>query len=563
MHFFKVRSGFQLAAVLAALIIFIFVLDNRYRVLPETLHELSPVHHPGLVVTDITVTTCSSLSPFSSCKLGDGWERIEKDLYLSKGWVSNAYIGVRRKKEVDLVDGDHVVVDVKVGRRDPSETDQAQEGHKWEPRPAGLWLLRSKKRHASDSQRVVTAVDVLFGSDAVDPRPGWEVKDRGLRIDIDPKAPEPRLTVRLGQPKMPARPTPRVRKDGKFKILQVSDLHLSTGLGVCREPVLPADAPPGPCEADPRTLELVDRVLDEEKPDLIVLSGDVVNGETSPDAQTALFKAVEPVVRRGIPYAIIFGNHDDSGSLSRAALMRVAEALPLSLAEPGPATVDGVGNYVIEVLAARGSSHHSALTLYLLDTHSYSPDEQRYPGYDWLKPSQLAWFREEARDRRQSASHRDYAHIHLDLAFIHIPLPEYAGTPIEGGAGEFREPVTAPRFNAGFKDALVENGVLAVSAGHDHANDGCAVAAHSAPDSVADELGDDAKAKAKAGKVWMCYAGGSGYGGYGGWGGYKRRIRVWDFDMNEGRLETWKRVDGEEGRKDVKKVVAGGKVLSS
>ena len=514
------------------------------------------------MVTDITVSTCSSLSLLSSCKQGPEWERIEKDLYLGRGWVSTAYVHVRRKREEDLVDGDHVVLDVKVGRRDPAKGNGkgGADGHStWEARPQGLWLLRSAKRHASDSQKAITAVDVLFGSDAVEPRAGWEIRDPGLLLDLERRAPEPRLTVRQGHPQAPPRPAPHVRKDGRFKILQVSDLHLSTGLGACRDPVLPADAPPG-CEADPRTLEFVAEALDAERPDLAVLSGDLVNGETAPDAQTALFKAVEPFVKRNIPYALIFGNHDDEGSLSRAALMQLAEELPLGLSEAGQATVDGVGNYVVEVLAARGASHHSALTLYLLDTHGYSPDEARFKGYDWLKPSQLAWFRETARGLRTSVAHRDYSHIHLDMAFVHIPLPEYRAAPAPG-TGEMREPPTAPGFNAGFKDALVENGVLAVSAGHDHANDGCVVSGHAAPDRVPDELGEDAKARAKAGKVWMCYAGGSGYGGYGGYGQYKRRVRVWDFDMNEGRIETWKRVDGDEGRKDVKKVVEGGKVV--
>ena len=559
---YKIRTTFQLFGVLACLLFLVFVLDNHYRVLPENLHEYSPVHHSGLVVVDITVTTCSSLSLLSSCKLGDEWDRIEKDLYLSHGWVSHAYVHVRRKKEEALVEGDRVVVDVKISRKDPSSGHKGPEKQKWEARPSGLWLRRSSKRHASDSQTVISDVDVLFGPDAVDPRPGWEIKDRGLRLGGDRNQIEARLTVRKGHPKDPVRPTPRIRKDGKFKILQVSDMHLSTGVGVCRDPVLPEDAPPGACEADSRTLELVGEALDHEKPDLVVVSGDVVNGETAPDSATALFKAAELFARRNMPWALILGNHDDSGSLSRMALMHLAETLPLSLAQPGPATVDGVGNYVVEVLAARGTSHHSALTLYLLDTHSYSPDEARYPGYDWLKASQLAWFRETARDLRASAAHKDYAHRHLDMAFIHIPLPEYAGMPKVDGSGAFLEPVTAPRFNAGFKDVLVENGILAVSAGHDHANDACVVAGHSAPNDVPGELGEDAKSRAEKGKVWMCYAGGSGYGGYGGYGGYKRRVRVWDFDMNEGHIETWKRIDGEEGRKDIKKVAVSGQVVS-
>ncbi len=41
----------------------------------------------------------------------------------------------------------------------------------------------------------------------------------------------------------------------------------------------------------------------------------------------------------------------------------------------------------------------------------------------------------------------------------------------------------------------------------------------------------------------MCYAGGAGFGGYGGYGGFDRKIRIFDFDMNEARITTWKRVE--------------------
>jgi hypothetical protein len=43
--------------------------------------------------------------------------------------------------------------------------------------------------------------------------------------------------------------------------------------------------------------------------------------------------------------------------------------------------------------------------------------------------------------------------------------------------------------------------------------------------------------------LWMCYAGGTGFGGYGGYGDFLRKIRVYDFDMNEARVTTWKRVE--------------------
>ena len=443
--------------------VFVIILDNQFRVLPQSIHEHLPAHHEGLVITDITVKTCSAVNPFSSCKLNeDEWHRVEKDLYLNTGWVSQAYVHVKRRKEEELESGEKVVVNIKCGRLDPAIGEKNKGNEKWESRPAGIWILRSSKRHDSDSKEAVTAVDVLFGSDAAEPRLGWKIRDTPLHLDAGPAGHEVHLTIRSGRLQKIDPPTPRIRKDGKFKILQLADLHLSTGLGHCRD-AEPANHNGGNCDADPRTMAFVERILDEEDPDLVVLSGDQVNGDTSPDPQTPIFKFAEPLVKRPnpIPYASIFGNHDDESTLARDAQMSLLETLPYSLSEAGPSTVDGVGNYVVEVLAS-GTSHHSALSLYFLDTHSYSPDEQHYKGYDWLKESQVRWFKETSQALK--GKHKHYTKIHLDMAFIHIPLPEYRDEE-NVIVGEWREPPTAPNFNSGFKQALVEEDVKVVSCG--------------------------------------------------------------------------------------------------
>ena len=203
--------------------------------------------------------------------------------------------------------------------------------------------------------------------------------------------------------------------------------------------------------------------------------------------------------------------------------MSLYESLPYSLSEAGPNTIEGVGNYYVEVFAH--STKHSALTIYLLDTHSYSPDEAHFKGYDWLKPNQISWFKNTAESLKDA--HSRYSHEHLNMAFIHIPLPEYADRNNEF-VGEWKEGVTAPGFNTHFKDALVEQGVSAVSCGHDHVNDYCMMSK------------DPASGE---GDLWMCYAGGSGFGCYGGYGGYHRRLRVWEVDTNQARISTWKRLE--------------------
>ncbi|KAK0252519.1 hypothetical protein LTR91_004924 [Friedmanniomyces endolithicus] len=564
------RTLTQLAGLLTLIALLLFLADSRYRVLPTSIHDRLPSHHVGTVVTDITITYCSSANPFSACRLdNEKWQRVEKDLYLRSGWLQSAWLHVQRRKEEELTVGDKVVVGVRVGRLDPGVAEKGQHDEKWESRPGGIWVLRSSKRHDSDSERAVTAVDVLFGADAMDPRPGWKLAQTPLLLEGSKDLQVARLSTRHGRPNPKAdeksRDTQsRVRKDGTFKILQVGDAHLSTGTGVCRDAIGPnKNEPSEHCEADPRTLDFLDSVLDSEAPDLVILSGDQVEGPSAPDTQSALFKLAAPLIERRISYAAIFGNHDDEGalSLSRSAQMGLLQNLPYSLSRPGPENVEGVGNYYLEILAPSPSTH-SALTIYMLDTHGLTPDEKKYEGYDWLKPSQISWFTSTAQGLRKQ--HSKYSHFHLDMAFIHIPLPEYAEKGLVVKGGEWREGVTAPKFNSGFYDALADEGVVAVGCGHDHVNDYCGLRPGIAPATASPN--DHGEKKERLGP-WMCYAGGSGFGGYAGYGGYHRRVRVWEVDVNAGRIVTWKRVEccGEDVHKRIGElvVVEGGRVVGA
>ncbi|RMZ87787.1 hypothetical protein DV736_g4987, partial [Chaetothyriales sp. CBS 134916] len=547
------RAAIQLAIFFTFAASIIIFLDNRYRVLPSAIHNHLPAPHAhGYVTTDINIITCSKLGLFSKCALdGPNWHRVNKDLYLGTSYTSKAYLYVARKKEDDLKPHEQVLVDIRIGRLQPSTIDaKASKDSRWVSRPFGLWLKLTTKHPTADE--LVTGVDVLFGADAVDPRSNWAVQDLGLFLDSN--APEPRITFRKGPALKLEKPVPRIRKDGKFKILQVSDMHLSTGLGVCRDTAA-TDLNAGPCDADPRTLDFIEKMLEEEKPDFVVLSGDQVNGDTAPDAQTAIFKYSALFARHRIPHAAIFGNHDDEGSLTREETMALIDGLPYSLSTAGPSDVDGVGNYHIEIFG-RGTTTHSALTLYLLDSHSYSLDEKKHPGYDYIHANQISWFINTSNGLKRK--HREYTHIHMDLAFIHIPLPEYRNPHKLPIVGNWTEDSTAPGFNSGFLDALISQNVLAVSCGHDHVNDYCVPGISSARAKANPDTNHPA--------IWMCYGGGAGFGGYGRSAYYHRRVRVFEMDMNEARITTWKRLEccGEKvtsQRWDELIIVDGGQVV--
>lgn len=149
----------------------------------------------------------------------------------------------------------------------------------------------------------------------------------------------------LGPPRAPPL---HFSKDGKFRILQVADLHFSVSEGLCRDTIL------SPCEnSDNLTSTLLEKVLDAEKPDLVVFTGDQLNGQgTAWDAKSILAKFAKVVTRRKIPWASVFGNHDDEDGDLKTAQARYMQALPYSLVQPGPSDIDGVGNYVLKVKSA-------------------------------------------------------------------------------------------------------------------------------------------------------------------------------------------------------------------
>ncbi len=240
--------------------------------------------------------------------------------------------------------------------------------------------------------------------------------------------------------------TLRFRADGTFTVAQFTDLHWCNG-----EP------------EDLQTSALLAAVIDAERPDLAVFTGDVIAGRPCRDPAAAWRGAVEPCVRRGLPWAFVFGNHDDEGALDRRALMEVARGCPGCLAEAGPDGL-GVGNYRLEVLAPAGD--RAAATLCFVDSGSYAPEA--VGGYTWIRHEQLAWYRGEA-----AASRRRHGAVLPALTFFHIPLPEWRELwGSRACRGVRYEEVCCPRLNSGFFTALLEaEETVAAFVGHDHIND--------------------------------------------------------------------------------------------
>ena len=262
------------------------------------------------VVTDLTISFCSSNGSSSTCALEPHrWHRIEKELYLHTA-QQTAWLHLALSKEEALTTKSFVVIDVIVEEQHPHPGSDES----WEVRPGGLRVLRS--RYTSNIHQAITDIDVLFGIDAVDPRPQWTLIRSPLQLNAEPEVPAARLSIRYGRPKSrkdgPRTPL-RVSEDGKFKIVQISDTHMVTGVGVCKEAVDAHGQPLPESVADPLTANFLGEILGVEKPDLVILTGDQLHHDI-PDSQTAMFKVVTPMIERSVPYAAVFGNHDDEGA---------------------------------------------------------------------------------------------------------------------------------------------------------------------------------------------------------------------------------------------------------
>ncbi|KAK1817241.1 hypothetical protein LTR12_008331 [Friedmanniomyces endolithicus] len=328
-----------------------------------------------------------------------------------------------------------------------------------------------------------------------------------------------------------------------------------TGPGVCKDASGSEGQPLSGFEADPLTVDFLENVLDAERPDLVTVIADQLHHDIL-DSQSTLFKVVAPMVDRSIPFAVVFGNHDDEGAhaLSRNAQMQILETLPFNLAHAGPADIDGVSNYYIQVFGTAPSPVPMA-TLFFIDSHGQVPSEVHNPDYKAIQSTQIAWFTETSQTLRKA---REMHHNpkHVSLAFQHIPLPEFADASLITVGGHRREPTEGPSVNTHFYDALVEEGVVALGCGHDHVNDFCGLLPRKQEDTLNGE-------KTSQPGPWLCYGGGSGFGGYMSYGPdrYHRRSRVWELDAKTGGVTTWKRVEYATERVDELVLVMGGEVV--
>ena len=237
-------------------------------------------------------------------------------------------------------------------------------------------------------------------------------------------------------------------KDGKFRIVQFTDMHWNINTAKSDE-----------------TIATVKAVLNKEQPDLAILTGDIVGGDSALESWMFLVDLFE---NAKTPFAVTMGNHDPE-NVNKNELYDMLLQSPYFVGEKGPRDIKGVGNYAIPVYNSKNQNKVEAV-LYCLDSNDYSESNIKYGYYDWVKFNQIEWYRNQS---LQFAQNNGSSPI-PSLAFMHIPLIEYNNIIDRPNTlGNFLESgVSSPRINSGLFGSFIDmKDMMGVFVGHDHDND--------------------------------------------------------------------------------------------
>jgi len=237
-------------------------------------------------------------------------------------------------------------------------------------------------------------------------------------------------------------------KEGKFKILQLTDIHWNQGEAF----KLRNDS----------TIVLIQELLKTEKPDLVVITGDVV---VSSGAIEGWKEVTKPMVEAKVPFAVTFGNHDTEADITTAQALKLLKTIPYNLTSNDDPKISGVGNYTLPVWSSDGKKEK--WVLYFFDSHAY-PKDKIFGTYDWIKYDQIEWYR-----KTSDKNTRRNGKTLPSLAFFHIPLPEYeTDKKVSTILGHDNEKVCSPDLNSGLMGAFLDKrDVMGIFTGHDHNND--------------------------------------------------------------------------------------------
>ncbi len=206
----------------------------------------------------------------------------------------------------------------------------------------------------------------------------------------------------------------KFNKDGKFTILQVSD---------AQDMHIPRKA----------MFKMLDRIYDRVQPDLVVLTGDNILGNHLDDApvgnrknvktkeglikrmRKALGLVLDPIEKRKIPFAFIYGNHDDMNIISKREQASIYGEYDYCV--PYNTDDDSVECDTYNIPIYSFDEDKMMYNIWMLD--SAGADENGCPVFGRVQPETLEWYERKSREIRLQNNGPV-----MSLMFQHIPIAE-------------------------------------------------------------------------------------------------------------------------------------------
>jgi len=241
--------------------------------------------------------------------------------------------------------------------------------------------------------------------------------------------------------------------EGKFKILQLTDLHYGEG-----------------SYTDQNTQRLQAELIERVQPDVVVVTGDVVSGYAyhgQPNFfEDAWEKFSQPFIDNDIYYAFTIGNHDAQGDVEPKTIYELEKKNKFSLCALSQEGSFDHFNYYLPVYSGLQKGNVSSF-LWVFDSHSVGCSQESN-SWGCVGDPEIEWYHKNSQELKKKYG----SNVH-HLGFFHIPVPEYMDLYNDYEFyGHRNEDASCPLINTGFFDALKKNGdIQAIFVGHDHLND--------------------------------------------------------------------------------------------
>ena len=264
--------------------------------------------------------------------------------------------------------------------------------------------------------------------------------------------------------------TVEIPSDRDIKILQLTDTQIIDSSQMRTANRLPASMVEmwSRANIDKNCFNYIAELIESERPDLILLTGDIVYGEFD-DSGEIWIRIVDFMDSFGIPWAPIFGNHDNESTMGVEWQCAQLEGAENCLFKRGDLT--GYGNYSIGLVDANGKIKR---VIYMLDSNGCL----RAAG---IESDQINWMNavSDAIDLSYGEEVPSFVCYHIpSMDFITAFVNKYGYeasesfnldlTGIDGDFGQKNENVSlfANSLASYFKAANVDG----VFSGHDHVN---------------------------------------------------------------------------------------------